>query len=82
MLAGKQLLGAGAHVAWAVALGAEVAGLHDPPTPPAPQQPLQQGPTLAHRAAGQIAGATPIAAQPCGVGLVFLPADIRDDGRG
>jgi hypothetical protein len=39
VLAGRQLLGAGAHVAWAVALGAGVAGLHDPLTPPAPQQP-------------------------------------------
>ena len=75
MLAGIELLGAGAHVARAVALGARVAGLHDPPAPPAPQQALQQGPALAHRAAGQFAGPAPIAAQPCGVGLVGLPGD-------
>ena len=76
MLAGIQLLGAGAHVAWAVARGARVAGLHDAPAPPAAQQALQQRAALAHRSAGQFAGSTPIAAQPCGVGLVGLPADI------
>jgi hypothetical protein len=41
-----QLLGAGAHIAGAVALGSGVAGLHGPPAAAAPQQTLQQRPSF------------------------------------
>ena len=76
VLAGIQLLGAGAQISWAVARGARVGGLHDAPAPAAAQQTLQQRAALAHRAAGKFAGPAPVAAQTGGVGLVGLPADI------
>jgi hypothetical protein len=75
VLTGIELFGAGTHVPWAVALGARVRGLHDPPAPPAAQQALQQRPALPHRAAGLLTGTAPVAAQPCGVGLEGLPGD-------
>ena len=62
VLAGIELLGAGTHIARAVARGTRVAGLHDAPAAAAAQQALQQRAAFAHRAAGQFAGSAPIAA--------------------
>ena len=75
-LAAVELLGAGAHVAGAVAVLAGVTGLHDPAAPAAAQQALQQRPALAGRAAALAAGRPPVRPQPRGVGLVFLPGHV------
>ena len=70
-----ELLGPGADIARAVALGPGVAGLHHPAALAAPDPSLQQRCPLPDGAGAHAARGPPVLSQQRGVGLIGLPAD-------
>ncbi len=74
-LSAIELLGAGAQVTRAVAVGPRVAGLHQPTAFAAAQPALQQRRAFTRRAATEAAWGAPVLAQPGGVDLEGGPVD-------